>query len=100
MWNRNHTPSRFRIPLLAIPIQFQTILTETPPLTLTKNDSDSSSHKSESFFDSDSRVGITPGLNHFPVIIMLVCTINMFLKSDQHNSVVYGVVYLLSYIYV
>ena len=51
---------------------------------------------SESFFDSDSRVWIAPGLNHFPVIIMLVCKINMFLKSDKHNSVVY----LLSYFYV
>ena len=52
--------------------------------------------ESESFFDSDSRVWIAPGLNHFPVIIMLVCKINMFLKSDKHNSVVY----LLSYFYV
>ena len=52
--------------------------------------------ESEPFFDSDSRVWIAPGLNHFPVIIMLVCKINMFLKSDKHNSVVY----LLSYFYV
>ncbi len=45
--------------------------------------------ESESFFYSDSRVWIAPGLNHFPVIIMLVCKLNMFLKSDRHNSVVY-----------
>ena len=44
--------------------QFNTILTEIPPLTLTKNDSDSGhlrfqlslEAESESFFDSDSRV--------------------------------------------
>ena len=67
--------------------QFQTILTEIPPLTLIKNDSDSNSH-----LESES----APGLNHSPVIIMLVCKINMFLKSDKHNSFVY----LLSYFYV
>ena len=60
--------------------QFQTILTEIPPLTLIKNYSDSNSH-----LESES----APGLNHSPVIIMLVCKINMFLKSDKHNSCVY-----------
>ena len=60
--------------------QFQIILTEIPPLTLIKNDSDSNSH-----LESES----APGLNHSPVIIMLVCKINMFLKRDKHNSCVY-----------
>ena len=48
VWNRNHTSSRFRIPLITIPIQFQTILTKIPPLTLTKNNSESNSHWSQS----------------------------------------------------
>ena len=52
--------------------QFQTILTEIPPLTVIKNDSDSNSH-----LESESES------NHSPVIIMLVCKINMFLKSDK-----------------
>ena len=54
--------------------QFQFILTEIPPLTLIKNDSDSNSH-----LESES----APGLNHSPIIIMFVCKINMFLKSDK-----------------
>ena len=57
--------------------QFQNILTEIPPI---KNDSDSNSH-----LESES----APGLNHSPVIIMLVFKLNMFLKSDKHNSCVY-----------
>ena len=81
VWNRNLTPSRFRIPLLTIPIQFQTILTEIPPLTLPKTiPIPTITGESESFFDSDSRVWIAPGLNHFPVIIMLVCKLKRFKK--------------------
>ena len=55
------------------PIKFQTILIEIP-----------------------FHHWIAPGLNHFPVIIMLVCRLNLFLKSDKHNSFAY----LLSYFYV
>ena len=61
--------------------QFNTILTEIPPLTLTKNDSDSNSHCSQS---QNRSLILTPQsmnrLNHFPVVIMLVCKINVFKK--------------------
>ena len=75
VWNRNHTPSRFRIPLITIPNH-----SDWDSTIDIKNDSDSNSH-----LESES----APGLNHSPVIIMLVCKINMFLKSDKHNSSVY-----------
>ena len=97
VWNRNHTPSRFRIPLITIPIPNHSDWDSTIDINQKQFRIQLSlESESESFFDSDSRVWIAPGLNHFPVIIMLVCKINMFLKSDKHNSVVY----LLSYIYV
>ena len=57
--------------------QFQTILTEIPPLIFkTKNDSDSNSHWSPSQPRSES----APGQNNVPVIIILVCKINVFKK--------------------
>ena len=58
--------------------QFQTILTEIPPLTLIKNDSDSNSH-----LESES----APGLNHSPVIIMC-CSATLLEKNVHANSVV------------
>ncbi len=49
VWNRN-SESRFRIPLITIPIQFQTIVTDSTIdiHKLTKTDSDSNSHWSQS----------------------------------------------------
>ena len=97
VWNQNHTPPRFRIPLITIPIQYDSDWDSTIDINQKRFRFQLSlESESESFFDSDSRVWIAPVLNHFPVIIMLVCKINIFFKSDKHNSVVY----LLSYFYV
>ena len=77
----HHQDSEFS--LITIPIQFQTILTEMPPLTLTKKTIP---------IPTLTGVRVSPRSESFSCWF-----VNKYVfKSDKHNSVVY----LLSYFYV